>query len=331
MCAESDISATILTARRTMNTLGGEGIPFMVLMDFEMINPLVIPLDACEDHGVLFSFPGVSNVPTSVDGRPRVRLAKSPMKFEHYQRAFFTVMRHIHDGNSYLVNLTFATPITLNLSIAEVFAHSNAPFRLLLRDRCVVFSPERFVRIHRGTISTFPMKGTIDASVPGARDVLLRDEKEEAEHVTVVDLLRNDLSTVSRNVRVERYRYLDQVVTNEKTLLQMSSHIAGDLDGDFRGRIGDIVLALLPAGSVSGAPKRKTLDIIREAEDGPRGYYSGVCGVFDGEGFDSCVMIRFIEQRGASLLFRSGGGITHASRVEVEYKELLDKIYVPIV
>jgi para-aminobenzoate synthetase component 1 len=175
------------------------------------------------------------------------------------------------------------------------------------------------------------MKGTIDASVDGARELLLRDAKEGAEHVTVVDLLRNDLSKVSRNVRVVRYRYIEEVVTNEGTLLQMSSQITGDLEGDYRARIGDIVLGLLPAGSICGAPKRKTLEIIREVERGPRGYYTGICGLFDGTEFDSCVMIRFIEQQHSSLLFRSGGGITHASRIEREYQELLDKVYVPIV
>jgi para-aminobenzoate synthetase component I len=314
-----------------MNTLGAEGTPFVVLVDFEMASPLVIRLDECIDRGVYFSFPRASNAPPPAGKQLQARLVKFPMTFEEYARAFSIVMRHIHEGNSYLVNLTFPTPITLNMSLTEVYAHSNAPFRLLLRDQCVVFSPERFVRMHQGTISTCPMKGTIDASVAGAREILLQDKKEEAEHVTVVDLLRNDLSMVSRNVRVERYRYLEQIETNEKALLQMSSQITGDLAGDFRARIGDIVLALLPAGSISGAPKHKTLDIIREAEHGPRGYYTGICGIFDGEEFDSCVMIRFIEQDGASLLFRSGGGITHASVAELEYQELLDKVYVPIV
>lgn len=209
--------------------------------------------------------------------------------------------------------------------------YSDAPFRLLVRDRFAVFSPERFVRIEAGTISTFPMKGTIDASLDNAEEILLADPKEKAEHVTVVDLLRNDLSMVARRVRVERYRYIERVVTHEKTLLQISSQIAGDLDTHYHGRLGDILFRLLPAGSICGAPKYKTLNIIAEAEQSPRGFYTGICGLFDGKNFDSYVMIRFIEQHGTSLLFRSGGGITHASRVETEYQELVDKVYVPIV
>jgi para-aminobenzoate synthetase component I len=260
-----------------------------------------------------------------------VHLEKTPVSFERYSEAFDVVMRHISDGNSYLVNLTFPTPITLNLGMDEVFAYSDAPFRLLVRDRFVVFSPERFVRAEAGTISTFPMKGTIDAMLENAEQILLADPKEKAEHVTVVDLLRNDLSMVARNVRVERYRYVERVVTHEKTLLQISSQIAGDLEKNYQGRLGDILFRLLPAGSICGAPKHKTLTIIAEAEQSPRGFYTGVCGFFDGMVFDSYVMIRFIEQHGPSLLFRSGGGITHASRADAEYRELVDKVYVPIV
>jgi len=81
---------------------------------------------------------------------------------------------------------------------------------------------------------------------------------------------------------------------------------------------------------VSGAPKPQTLKLIRAAETGKRGYYTGVCGYFDGETFDSGVMIRFIEQRGTEFYFRSGGGITTQSTAHNEHQETLDKIYVPI-
>ena len=86
----------------------------------------------------------------------------------------------------------------------------------------------------------------------------------------------------------------------------------------------------MPAGSILGAPKPKTLEIILEAESQPRGFYSGVCGWFDGKNLDSCVMIRFIEKEGKDLFFRSGGGITHRSNLDSEYQEMKNKIYVPI-
>jgi para-aminobenzoate synthetase component 1 len=151
-----------------------------------------------------------------------------------------------------------------------------------------------------------------------------------AEHVTIVDLLRNDLSEVAENVQVTRFRYVDEIRTIHKDLLQVSSEIRGDLPVDYIQHIGDILLKLLPAGSVSGAPKRKTLEIIRAAEKEPRGYYTGVMGLFDGSVLESGVMIRFMEYVGNDLYYRSGGGITIQSNAELEYQEAIDKIYVPL-
>jgi para-aminobenzoate synthetase component 1 len=197
------------------------------------------------------------------------------------------------------------------------------------KDRFVVFSPESFVRIKDGVISSFPMKGTIDAGLPDAREVLLNNAKELAEHNTIVDLIRNDLSIMAKQVRVERFRYIDTIRTNFKDLLQVSSEIAGVLETGYASRIGDILFSMLPAGSVSGAPKKRTLEIIREAEVSPRGYYTGVMGRFDGRDLDSGVMIRFIEQTPKGLVFRSGGGITCFSDPRSEYNEMVDKVYVP--
>ena len=87
---------------------------------------------------------------------------------------------------------------------------------------------------------------------------------------------------------------------------------------------------LLPAGSISGAPKVKTVEVIQQAEQGKRGYYTGVFGYFDGENLDSAVAIRYIEQINGQFWFRSGGGITAKSQLKEEYQELLEKVYVPI-
>ena len=110
----------------------------------------------------------------------------------------------------------------------------------------------------------------------------------------------------------------------------MSSKITGELKPEFQQNIGDILQKLLPAGSILGAPKMKTLEIVLEAENYQRGFYTGVCGWFDGENLDSCVMIRFIEKENEKFYFKSGGGITHMSQLEDEYQEMKNKIYVPI-
>lgn len=257
-------------------------------------------------------------------------LRSFPVGLQDYARAFHYVQSQQRAGNSYLTNLTFPCPIELNATLTEIYSRSRALYRLLIKDRMVVFSPESFVRIHNDKIFSYPMKGTIDATLPDAEALLLENEKELAEHVTIVDLIRNDLSRVSGNVRVDRFRFIDRIATHTGGILQMSSRISGDLPTDYRTRLGDLFRELLPAGSVSGAPKRKTLDIIRQAEQRMRGYYTGVFGVFDGDHLDSAVMIRFIEQTEKGFIYQSGGGITIYSDLESEYRELLQKVYVPV-
>ena len=173
------------------------------------------------------------------------------------------------------------------------------------------------------------MKGTIDARLEDAENKLLDNLKEEWEHNTIVDLMRNDLAMVAHDIRVIKYRFVQRIKTYKGEILQTSSEITGRLKHNWRTRLGEMLTLLLPAGSVSGAPKQKTLDIIRAAELGPRGYYTGVFGYFDGHNLDSAVAIRYIEQGIDGLLFRSGGGITAQSNEEDEYLEMIQKIYVP--
>ena len=174
------------------------------------------------------------------------------------------------------------------------------------------------------------MKGTIDAALPNAHQSIMDDVKETAEHVTIVDLIRNDLSQVARNVEVTKFRYIDRLSTHDKELLQVSSEIRGDVGENWCEQIGDILAKLLPAGSISGAPKPETLKIIQQNEDFKREFYTGICGQFDGEQLDTGVMIRFIKQVDDQLIFCSGGGITSFSDAQKEYQEMVDKVYLPI-
>jgi para-aminobenzoate synthetase component 1 len=249
---------------------------------------------------------------------------------QNYQPKFTFVVDQIHKGNSFLTNLTQPTEVQTNLSLLDLFQFGSAKYKLWLKNQFVVLSPETFVRIQGRTISSFPMKGTIDASIENAAKMILNDPKEKAEHATIVDLIRNDLSLVAENVDVKRYRYVEKLTTNRQDLLQVSSEISGQLPENFYSRLGDILFALLPAGSITGAPKPKTMEIIEQAEEYERGFYTGICGWFDGENLDSAVMIRFIEQEGEQLIFKSGGGITSQSDLNKEYIELIQKVYVPI-
>ena len=258
-----------------------------------------------------------------------VALRKFPVPYENYFEAFNKVQDHLRRGDSYLLNLTFPTRIETNVSLKDIFYNSRAPYKLYMPEKFVVFSPETFVRIEKGKLMSFPMKGTINASASNAQEKLLNDPKELAEHVTIVDLIRNDMSILAERVQVENFRYIDEVKTHENTLLQVSSRISGQLGDDYPDRIGDIICAMLPAGSVTGAPKDKTVRLIREIEGYDRGFYTGVFGYFDGLNVDSAVMIRFIEKRDNGYFYKSGGGITIYSDPETEYQELIDKVYVP--
>lgn len=313
-----------------INEWGAKGIPFLFLVDFEMKKPLVFLLDEIRPDELLFDVNGRTNAPPHGVVSKRIDFIKYPPAFKDYKKKYDSVRAHLAYGDSFLTNLTIKTKVRTTCSLREIFLLSQAKYKILFEEAFLVFSPETFVKIDDGKILACPMKGTIDADIPRARESILADPKEMAEHVTIVDLIRNDLSLVAENVEVTRFRYVDEIRTTGKNLLQVSSEIRGDLPPDYRQQLGDILLKLLPAGSVSGAPKCKTLEIIRKAENESRGYYTGVVGIFDGKALDSGVMIRFLEREGANLYYRSGGGLTIQSNVENEYQETIDKIYVPI-
>jgi len=315
--------------RERVNKLAGDATPFLLIVDFAMENPLLYEA-ASLPESLLFSTPQAGNAPAGEKNRRPFTFRKYPHSRQRYAEAFGIVMDNLHHGNSFLVNLTFPTPIETDLSLDEIFRLSRAKYRCCIKDRFVCFSPEIFVRIKGGRIYSYPMKGTIDATIPGAARKILADRKEEAEHNTVVDLIRNDLSIVATEVRVDRYRYIDRLETHAKPLLQVSSQISGRLPADYRSHLGDILFSLLPAGSISGAPKPETVRIITEAEIDARGFYTGIMAYFDGEELDSGVLIRYIEKQGDRLLYRSGGGITFMSDAGAEYQEMVDKVYVPI-
>jgi para-aminobenzoate synthetase component 1 len=314
----------------TMNQWGKQRKPFIFIIDFEIKNPVVLPLEEAAANGIYFTFDNLKNFDIEYDIKDNFTFNKFPVGFPVFKKAFDKVMNEIKMGNSFLTNLTFPTEIETDLSLKEIFHRSEAPYKLLFKDLFVVFSPELFITICDGKISSFPMKGTIDASIPGAGTIILNDPKETAEHHTIVDMIRSDLSLVSTNVKVEKFRFLNTVITHDKTLLQVSSEITGQLPANYYGSLGDIFSKMLPAGSICGAPKRKTLEIIKDSEVYGRGFYTGVFGIFDGTNLHSAVMIRFIERSGDKFHFKSGGGITFNSNAESEYQELIDKVYVPI-
>ncbi|MEO1923026.1 MAG: aminodeoxychorismate synthase component I [Nautiliaceae bacterium] len=296
------------------------------LIDFNG-NTYVEKIDNLQN--IYFSFPSFSNH-NFKSGKKCFIIQKSPISYLKYKKAFNKVIEEIKQGNTYLLNLTFPTEIKTNCSLIEIFASSKAPFKLFFKDKFVCFSPERFVKINNNKIYTYPMKGTIDASIKNAKEKILNNEKEMAEHTMVVDLLRNDLGIIGKNVKVNKFRFVDKIKAGNKELLQVSSEIEALLNNNWQKKWLDIIQQMLPAGSVTGTPKKKTVEIIKQTENYNRGFYTGIFGITDEKTFlDSAVIIRYIEKKDGLFYYKSGGGITIDSNPKDEYEELIKKVYIP--
>ncbi len=317
--------------REQINRAARRGESFLFGVDYELREGFFLhpPFDSSP---IRFKVGAVSNASprTFPDDRPS-DLSVTRSDREAYLRKFGILRQGLLRGDSFLANLTVRTPVATDCSLEEIFHRSTSRYKLLLPQRLVCFSPESFVRIIDGRIHSYPMKGTIDARLPDAEERLMADYKELCEHYTIVDLIRNDLNMVARDVRVDRFRYIDRLKTLRGEILQTSSEISGLLPEGWQSQLGDLIFRLLPAGSISGAPKSSTLRLIRRAEGCERGYYTGIFGYFDGCNLDSAVMIRYIERDSdGQLFFRSGGGVTIHSNADAEYDEILTKIYLPI-
>lgn len=307
-----------------LNSLGRNREAFLFICDYKAKNLKVIPLEHLKDEDIEFCIDE-----NYVYKKHDNSFKKLPVEFVEYEKKFNKIIEKIKSGETYLLNLTQPTKIESDLTLKKIYKYANAHYKLRYKDEFVCFSPEKFIQISQNKIHTFPMKGTIDASIPDAKEKILNNKKEMAEHVMVVDLLRNDLSIVASDVKVEEFRYVQELQAGDKKLLQVSSHISGNIGDEWHVRIGDILKSLLPAGSISGAPKKSTIEIIQDTEEYERGYFSGVFGIYDGKKLDSGVMIRFIQKSEEGYVYKSGGGITLDSDAKLEYNELLDKIYLP--
>jgi len=301
--------------------------PFLFIISYDQNKIFAKPLENLETN-IYYKLETWRNYPVKKRTKP-FTFSKNPVDFSTYKKALNEILEQIRSGNTYLLNLTFKTPIETNYSLKEIFTYARAKFKLYYKDEFICFSPERFVEMVSNRIATYPMKGTIDANLPNAKENILANKKEMAEHVMIVDLMRNDLGIIGSDVKVEKFRYVEKIKAGKKELLQVSSKITAKLPTDWQDNIGTLLSQLLPAGSITGTPKKSTVNIINEVENFERDFYTGVFGVFDGKSLRSGVMIRFIEKENEKLYYKSGGGITIDSNAKSEYEELIDKIYLP--
>ncbi|KIM04834.1 MAG: aminobenzoate synthetase [Sulfurovum sp. AS07-7] len=311
-----------------IDALAKDKVPFLFIISYDKSESFIQRLDSL-DSDVLFKIGSLQNYEDELLDKAYF-LKKNPLSFDEYKTKFDGVIEEIKAGNSYLLNLTTPTPIETNLSLKEIFLSSFAPYKLYFKDKFISFSPEKFITIEEDIVSTYPMKGTIDASLKEAEEKILADEKEMAEHIMIVDLMRNDLGKVAKNVKVDSFRYIDMIKAGDKELLQVSSKISAIVDKNWHENLSRLLNDILPAGSISGTPKKSTIEIIEKIEGYKRGFYTGIFGIYDGKNLYSAVMIRFVEQVNGGLVYKSGGGITLDSDDVSEYQEVIDKVYLPL-
>ncbi|MEO6587847.1 MAG: aminodeoxychorismate synthase component I [Pyrinomonadaceae bacterium] len=252
-----------------------------------------------------------------------------------YVAAIEKIKESIKRGDTYQTNLTqqIRADLPKNLTAQQVFFSLRkvhpAPFAAFLRrgEDCVVsISPERFFRIQNSKISTSPIKGTRRRGGSVAEDLLLRDEllnseKDRAENVMIVDLLRNDLGRICRfgTVKVEKLCDLQM----HPTLFHLVSTVSGELRK--YANFADVLKAVFPCGSITGAPKVRTMQIIDQIETAARGLSMGAIGYSIQNSIDLSVAIRTMVVRDGEATFNVGGGIVIDSDSDAEYSESLLK------
>lgn len=188
-------------------------------------------------------------------------------------------------------------------------------------------SPETLVKLENGILHTFPLAGTRPRGQTEAEDLaleqeLLADEKELAEHNMLVDLGRNDLGKISKfgTVQVEKFHSIERF----SHVMHIGSTVRGEICPDKDAL--DAVEAVLPAGTLSGAPKIRACQLIGELENNKRGIYGGAIGYIDFTGnLDTCIAIRIAYKKNGKVFVRSGAGIVADSVPETEYQECLNK------
>lgn len=241
---------------------------------------------------------------------------------------------HIHEGNIFQIVLSNRLSVPFEGSLLNTYrilrTINPSPYMFYFSGTDVEVagaSPETLVKLKNGTLYTFPLAGTRPRGKNGEEDKdlekeLLADEKELAEHNMLVDLGRNDLGKISQfgTVKVEKLHSIER--------FSHVMHIGSTVSGKIRTECDalDAIEAVLPAGTLSGAPKIRACQIIGQLENNRRGIYGGAVGYIDFTGnMDTCIAIRIVYKKNGKVFVRSGAGIVADSIPEKEYEECLNK------
>ncbi len=241
---------------------------------------------------------------------------------------------HIHEGDIFQVVLSNRMDADYSGSLLNTYRMlrtvNPSPYMFYFSGDDIEVagaSPETLVKLKDGILHTFPLAGTRRRGADDEEDEaliedLLSDDKEKAEHNMLVDLGRNDIGRISEIGSVEVERYMD--------VLKFSHvmHIGSTVRGRLREGLDQlsVIDSILPAGTLSGAPKIRACEIINELEDNKRGIYGGAVGYIDFTGnLDTCIAIRLAYKKGGKVYVRSGAGIVADSVPEKEYEESINK------
>ncbi|MDZ7906732.1 MAG: aminodeoxychorismate synthase component I [Cypionkella sp.] len=270
-------------------------------------------------------------------GEVQVSVPVPAIEQQDYTRAFDTVMGYIAAGDCYQINLTFPMTAQLRRGTALGLFGAMAQRQKVGHGAYVDLgegpilasrSPELFVRTSAdGRIEARPMKGTAPRDPDPVQDAQLAEElrasaKGQAENLMIGDLLRNDIARISQvgSVKVPVLFGIETYAT----LHQMVSRVVGDLSGP--PSMASLMAALFPCGSITGAPKIRAMEIIREVEPAPRAAYCGAIGWMGPDGASSfCVAIRTLQIDGQDITLNVGGGVVQDSTAAGEWEEALWK------
>ncbi|MDR3156599.1 MAG: aminodeoxychorismate synthase component I [Lactobacillales bacterium] len=255
--------------------------------------------------------------------------------FDEYSKNIKKIKYEISEGNTYEVNYTFDFDIEFDGDEFALYQYllqkQNTPYTTFIEnkfDTLLSFSPELFFSIENNHIITKPMKGTIKRGknkIEDAKniDFLKKDIKNRAENIMIVDLLRNDLGRIAKPGSIKTTRLFD--IETHPTLHQMTSQIEADLENDIS--LFKIFEALFPCGSITGAPKISTMNIIDTIEKGTRNIYCGAIGFITPKRYEFSVPIRILQKSifDKSFKYRAGGAIVQDSTAQNEWLEVKTK------
>ena len=275
-----------------------------------------------------------TGVPTEIEQGKITSEFRALFSKEAYCKMVEEAKRYIYEGDIFQVVLSNRLEADYEGSLLNAYRHlrtiNPSPYMFYFSSddmEVAGASPETLVKLEDGTLHTFPLAGTRPRGADEAEDErlvreLLGDEKERAEHNMLVDLGRNDLGKISQfgTVQVEKYMSIEKY----SHVMHIGSTVAGTIRDDKCSL--DAVDAVLPAGTLSGAPKIRAMEIINELENNKRGIYGGAIGYIDFTGnLDTCIAIRIAYKKNGKVFVRSGAGIVADSVPENEYQECINK------